>query len=118
MLEDWVAFCVVQSVGFVACLRVVEPDTDSTSGGVALQDSELEAVGVVRDFAASETELFVFGNSPTVCCDSEPALLEMFQLVVAYLAEPAVAVGLKCSVVELLEVSLVLVAFVSWGLVS
>jgi hypothetical protein len=122
MREDWVVFCAVQGVGFVACLRAVGPDTDSTSEKVALQDSELEAVEAVRDSAASEIdltiELFVFENSPTACYDSEPVLFEMFQFVVAYLAEPAAGDGLHGSVVELLGVSLVLVAFVSWGFVS
>lgn len=121
MREDWAAFCVAQGVGFVACLRAEGPDTDSMSGKVALQGSELDSIGVVRDFAASEIdltiELFVSGNSPIACCDSEPDLFEMFQLAVAYLTDPAV-VGLHGSVVELLGVSLVLVAFVSWGLVS
>jgi hypothetical protein len=111
MREDWVACCAVQGVGFVACLTAVGAGTDSTSGRVALQGSELEAIGVVRDFAASEIdlkiELFVFGKSPTACYDSEPVLFEMFQLAVACLAEPVAAVGLQGSVVELLEVSLV-----------
>lgn len=58
------------------------------------------------------------GNSPIACYDSEPDLFEMIQLDVVYLVEPAVVVELHGSVVELLVVSLVLVAFVSWELVS
>jgi hypothetical protein len=106
MREGWVAFCVVQGVGFVACLKAVGPDIDSTYGRAALEGSELEAIGTVRDFAASEIDLkmefFVFENFPTACYDSEPVLFEMIQLVVAYLAESAVVVGLRGSVVELL----------------
>lgn len=40
----------------MVCLRAVRPDTDSISGKVALQGSELETIGFVRDFAASEID--------------------------------------------------------------